>query len=82
MARVKNITRTIKITQVTALMLNVETAEPFNAHLILREHIRMMKLFSKPLKKNMNMMFVRLCILSLQKLSQKNCLCLFSVLLN
>lgn len=31
MARVKNITRTIKITQVTALMLNVETAEPFNA---------------------------------------------------
>lgn len=30
MPRVKNITRTIKITQVTALMLNVETAEPFN----------------------------------------------------
>lgn len=30
MARVKNITRTLKITQVTALMLDVETAEPFN----------------------------------------------------
>lgn len=30
MARVKNITRTLKITRVTALMLNVETAEPFN----------------------------------------------------
>lgn len=31
MPRVKNITRTVKITQVTALMLNVETAEAFNA---------------------------------------------------
>ena len=31
MARAKNVTRTIKITQVTALMLNIETAEPFNA---------------------------------------------------
>lgn len=30
MPRVKNITRTFKITRVTALMLNVETAEPFN----------------------------------------------------
>lgn len=30
MPRLKNITRTFKITQVTALMLNVETAEPFN----------------------------------------------------
>lgn len=30
MARVKNITRTLKITRVTALMLNVETAQPFN----------------------------------------------------
>lgn len=30
MSRVKNITRTLKITRVTALMLNVETAEPFN----------------------------------------------------
>lgn len=30
MARVKNITRTLKITRVTALILNVETAEPFN----------------------------------------------------
>jgi uncharacterized protein YjgD (DUF1641 family) len=30
MARVKNITRTLKITRVTALLLNVETAEPFN----------------------------------------------------
>lgn len=30
MARVKNITRTLKITQATALMLNVETAETFN----------------------------------------------------
>lgn len=30
MARVKNITRTLKITQATALMLNVETAEPYN----------------------------------------------------
>ena len=30
MPRVKNITRTFKITRVTALILNVETAEPFN----------------------------------------------------
>lgn len=30
MPRPKEITRTLKITQVTALMLNVETAEPFN----------------------------------------------------
>lgn len=30
MSRVKNITRTLKFTRVTALMLNVETAEPFN----------------------------------------------------
>lgn len=30
MARVKNLTRTLKITRVTALILNVETAEPFN----------------------------------------------------
>lgn len=30
MARVKNITRTLKITRVTALILNVETAETFN----------------------------------------------------
>lgn len=30
MARVKNITRTLKITRVTALILNVETAEPYN----------------------------------------------------
>lgn len=30
MPRVKNITRTFKITRATALILNVETAEPFN----------------------------------------------------
>jgi len=54
MARVPVVSRTFKMTEVTVLCLNIETAEPFNQTVILPRHFKDEKKLMKEIEKRVN----------------------------